>query len=58
MIYSCFPPFDQAQDGFVCVCWAEEKERYVKEREIRKKKRKKIWERKEGTGCGFGEIRN
>ena len=44
MIYSCFPPLDQAQDGFVCVflgCLAERREKTGKEREMGKRGERK-----------------
>ena len=52
MIYSCFPPLDQAQNGLVCVflgCLAEPREKTGKERdreEKREKRRVRCWEKK------------
>ena len=61
MIYSCFPPLDQAQDGFVCVflgCLAEQREKTGKEGEMGKRGERKGWESREsGKQRGIGEIK-
>ena len=47
MIYSCFPPLDQAQE-WICVCFwlvfAEPREKTGKEREMGKRGERKGWE--------------
>ena len=52
MNYSCSPPLDQAQDGFVCVflvCSAEQGKKTGREREIGKRGEGKSWEGKGKT---------
>ena len=39
----------------VCVCWAEEKERYVKERDREEEKKEKLGNK--GTGIELGKNR-
>ena len=49
MNYSCSPPLDRAQDGFVCVflvCSAEQGKKTGREREIGKRGERKSWEGK------------
>ena len=57
MIYSCFPPFDQAQDGFVCVFGLfllNQERKMGKEREMgeRERERKVLGKRETGKTKG------